>query len=64
MKEEKPKLPTKDGLKRAQERTRDWLRKQPSDNLVRIIDEVTRNNEQEKESDDVGIAAKPTDRTL
>lgn len=63
MKEEKLKIPTKEGLKRIRARIKKRTNKQPSDALVRIIDEVTQNNEK---STDFNIAARPkqSDRTI
>ena len=51
---QKIKIPTKEGLGRARKKLKQMLRKEPSPELVKIIDEVTRS----KFVDD-DIAAKP-----
>ncbi len=60
MENSNPKLPTKEGLKRAQEIAKIRREKQPSDRLVQIIDEVTR--EKSPNVSEKDIAAKSTEK--
>ena len=57
MSESKPliKIPTKDGLANAREKLKNMRRKEPSPDLIRIIDEVTQDEAPKKED----IAAYP-----
>lgn len=49
-------IPTKEGLTEARRKLKDMRRKEPSPDLLKIIDEVTQDKELEKDSD---IAARP-----
>ncbi len=60
MKDIKPKLPTKEGLKQAQDLFKKRREKKPSERLIRIIDEVTR--EKSPDASEKDIAAKPTEK--
>jgi hypothetical protein len=66
MAQEKIKIPTQGGLDRARRRLKDLRKKDPSPELVKIIDDVTREqppNKPESNTDD-GIAARPCPRDL
>ena len=59
------KAPTKAGLHEARRRLKDLRRKEPSSELVKIIDEVTREPADKKsENDSDGIAAKQRPRDV
>lgn len=60
MADENPKLPTKEGLKRVRDSIQKRREKPPSDRLVQIIDEVTREKSTEVVEKD--IAAKSTSK--
>lgn len=61
MTDKTPKIPTKEGLKQARELVRKQREKQPSERLIRIVDEVTRENVPDVSERD--IAAKPTEKS-
>ena len=52
----KIKIPTKEGLAEARKKLKDMRHKGPSPELVKIIDEVTQDKKQERDSK---IAARP-----
>ena len=52
----KIKIPTKEGLLEARKKLKDIRHKVPSPELVKIIDEVTQDKKQERDS---GVAAHP-----
>ena len=64
MADENPKLPTKDGLKRVQESIQKRREKLPSDRLVQIIDEVTREKFPEEPEKDIAAKTPQKDRTI
>ena len=60
MSQEKIKTPTKSGREEASRRLKELRKKEPSSGLVKIIEEVTRDeSDQKPEVDSNDIAAKP-----